>query len=249
MICLIGDILNGFQSYILITINFLTPLIAKRASHILTVSEFSRKEIIDCLKVEENKVSVIYNAVSQNFINKKLEDIKENTFEYILAVSSIDPRKNFSRLLCAVNLLKTNIKLVIIGNSNNVFQKINLELSSRVSYLGHVSDEELKIYYSNAKLFVYPSVYEGFGLPPLEAMAMGCPTIVSDIEVFHEVFDMAAKYFNPYDINDIATCIENVLSSSKIREKLTREGTKLVRKYSWNQSAIIIIEITKRYNC
>jgi glycosyltransferase involved in cell wall biosynthesis len=226
---------------------FLTPIIAKKALHILTVSEFSRKEIIECLKIDGNKISVIYNAVSHNFISKKTDDVTYNTYDYILAVSSIDPRKNFSRLLSGVNLLETNIKLVIIGNTNNVFQNINLELSSRVSYLGHVSDEELKFYYSNAKLFVYPSVYEGFGLPPLEAMAMGCPTIVSDIEVFHEVFDTAVEYFNPYDINDIATCIEYVLSSKVIREGLIFKGFKQIEKYCWQMSASKLFAVINKH--
>lgn len=226
---------------------FLTPIIAKRALHILTVSEFSRKEIIDCLKVEENKISVVYNAVSQNFINKKLVGFKEKSFEYILAVSSIDPRKNFSRLLSSVNLLEANIKLVIIGNSNNVFQNINLELSSRVTYLGHVSDEQLKIHYSNAKLFVYPSVYEGFGLPPLEAMALGCPTIVSDIDVFHEIFGNATKYFDPYDVNDMALKMDQILNSKSIREQLINDGLIMVNKYSWQQSASIIANLTSKY--
>lgn len=235
-----------FSKYYYYYYKFLIPIIAKKALHILTVSEFSRKEIIDCLKVGENKISVIYNGVSHNFINKKTNDFKEIPFEYILAVSSIDPRKNFARLLSAVNLLEANIKLVIIGNSNNVFQNINLELSNRITYLGHVSDEQLKMYYSNAKLFIYPSVYEGFGLPPLEAMAIGCPTVVSDILVFNEIFGNATKYFDPYDANDISRCINQVLKSKEIQEELISKGLKLVNKYSWRNSAQKLVQIIEK---
>jgi len=225
----------------------LTPIVARRALHILTVSEFSRKEIIDCLKVDESKVSVVYNAVSQQFINKNINIKNESkTVEYILAVSSIDPRKNFLRLLSAVNLLDTKVKLVIIGNSNSVFQNIDLNYSERVNFLGHVSDDQLRMYYSNAKLFVYPSVYEGFGLPPLEAMAMSCPTVVSDIKVFNEVFGDATKYFDPYDVDDIARCINQVLKSKEIQEELISKGLELVNKYSWQNSAQKLVHIIEK---
>ncbi len=223
------------------------PIIVRRALQILTISEFSRKEIVDCLNIEKNKISVIYCGVSNKFTNKEHNVCNSLDYEYVLAVSSIDPRKNFSRLLSAVNLLNSNTKLVIIGNKNKVFQNVGLNLSKRVVFLGHVSDEKLHKYYSNAKLFIFPSVYEGFGLPPLEAMAMGCPTIVSDIEVFHEVFGDATRYFNPYDINDIANCIHSVLNSDSIRTDLINQGYKKAQKFNWEESAHTLMGIANKY--
>ena len=216
----------------------LTPIVAKKALQILTVSNFSKKEIQKYLGINEDKISVIYNAVSEKFNNKTPLSEKK---EYILAVSSIEPRKNFERLLAAAKLLDNDVKLLVVGAKNKVFGNVNLEQNSRVEFLGYVSDEELKKYYSNALLFVYPSIYEGFGLPPLEAMASGCPVVLSDIEVFHEVFSDSAIYFNPYDINDIAQKINEVLKSKETQEKLIFKGYDLVKKYSYENSADLIL--------
>ena len=222
----------------------LTPIVAKKALHILTVSNFSKKEIQKYLNINENKISVIYNAVSEKFNSKTSFSEKK---DYILSVASIEPRKNFDRLLAAAKLLDNNTKLLVVGSTNKVFGNVNLEQNNRAEFLGYVSDNELKKYYSNALLFIYPSIYEGFGLPPLEAMASGCPVVLSDIEVFHEVFGEAAIYFNPYDINDIAQKIDEVLKSKETQEKLISQGYDLVKKYSYENSASIIL--SQIFNC
>ena len=216
----------------------LTPIVAKKALHIFTVSNFSKKEIKKYLNIKENKISVIYNAVSEKFNNKTSLSEKK---DYILAVSSIEPRKNFERLLAATKLLDNATKLLVVGSTHKVFGNVHLEQNNRVEFLGYVSDDELKKYYSNALLFIYPSIYEGFGLPPLEAMASGCPVVLSDIEVFHEVFGKAATYFNPYDIDDIAQKINDVLKSKEIQEKLILQGYDLVKKYSYENSVDLIL--------
>ena len=235
-----------FSKYYYYYYKFLNPIVAKKSLHILTVSEFSKKEIIECLGVDNSKVSVIYNAVSSDFIQLRNQSVQYKDSKYILAVSSIEPRKNFSRLLSSIDLLDSEIKIIVIGSSNNVFCNVSLENSDRVHFLGRVSDDELRLYYSNAALFVYPSLYEGFGLPPLEAMAMGCPTAVSDIKVFNEVFGNATKYFDPSDVDDIAKCINQVLMSKEIQGDLISKGLELVNKYSWQDSAKKLVHIIEK---
>ncbi|MDD3944477.1 MAG: glycosyltransferase family 1 protein [Bacteroidales bacterium] len=226
---------------------FFRPLIVKNIFHILTLSEFSRREIIDCLNVPSDNISIVNCAVSSSFINSQIIEGHFENNEFILTVSSIEPRKNLSRLLEAMELLNNDIKLLIIGSSNPVFSELNLKSSEKVFFLGRVSDQQLKWYYSNAKLFIYPSVYEGFGLPPLEAMSMGCPTAVSDIDVFHEVFDDASLFFDPYDITDIANCLNELLNSTIIRKELILKGFNQVSKYNWINSANIILNIVRMY--
>lgn len=226
----------------------LQPFLARRALHILTISEFSKKEILDCFKISESKISVIYCAASQNNVEKGGQDESKGHSDYILAVSSIEPRKNFQRLLTAFNQIDTNIKLLIIGESNNTFRQIKLDTSDRVVFLGRVSDEELKSYYSKALLFVYPSVYEGFGLPPLEALVMGCPSVVSDIEVFHEVFGNSVGYFNPYEVDDIAKCINHVINLPEYRKQLIDHSSSVINKYTWKASAISLLKIINQYD-
>ena len=236
-----------FSKYYYYYYRFLNPIVAKKSLHILTVSEFSKKEIIECLGVDNSKVSVIYNAVSSDFIQLRNQSVQYKDSKYILAVSSIEPRKNFSRLLSSIDLLNSDIKIIVIGSYNNVFGNVSFGNSDRVHFLGRVSDDELRLYYSNATLFVYPSLYEGFGLPPLEAMAMGCPTVVSDIKVFNEVFGDATRCFDPYDVGDIARCIKEVLQSKEIQKELISKGLELVNKYSWQNSAKKLVHIIEKF--
>lgn len=184
----------------------LTPLSVATSLKVLTVSEFSKNEIIRLLHVEKDKIAVIYNAVSSSFT--QLDTSHENSAKgekYILAVSSIDPRKNFETLLKAFSILKdTDMKLYIIGGQNRIYSTSVEELSAnisseRIKWLGRVTDTELKQYYKNTSCFVYPSLYEGFGIPPLEAMSIGVPVVVSDIPSIREVCGDAALYANPLD--------------------------------------------------
>lgn len=219
--------------------SFMTPLLASKSIKILTVSEFSKSQIHLKLNQPLDKITVIYNAVSESFYyNKNFSKIDE---DYILLVSSHDPRKNIGNLVKAVELLPLNIKLYVIGDSNPVFNSTKFNNSISVRFLGRVSDLELQNYYKWAKLFVYPSLYEGFGLPPLEAVTMGCSTIVSDIEVFREVFEDAVGYFNPLNTQDIKKCIEKYYLSTDVINNDNVERIK--SKYSWSKSANKFIDL------
>lgn len=230
------------RSYLLLY-KFMTPLCAKTSLHIITVSNFSKNEIINRLFINRKKISVIYNAVSNFFLDNSTDTHGLIEEKYILAVSSIDPRKNFSILLKAFDRIKdANVKLYIIGGQNSIYSTTISELSrvcvsERIKWLGRVSDTELKIFYSNALCFVYPSLYEGFGIPPLEAMASGTPTIVSNIPPLKEVCADASLYVNPKDEFDIADKINLLVSNPTLRRHLIMKGFERCQYFNWHRSA------------
>lgn len=217
----------------------LTPFSAKRSVKILTVSEFSKSEIIKYFGISSEKIVVVYNAVSNSFNEEEPSlNLNEN---YILAVSSLDPRKNFHNLIKAIKLIDFDVKLYIIGDKNHNFKNLQIYESSSIKLLGRVDDSDLIDYYKNARLFIYPSFYEGFGLPPLEAISSGCCTIVSEIDVFKEVFGDAVGYFNPNNVAEIKKCIEDYYFSETLRSNLKLNSYKLKSKYNWTKSANTLI--------
>ena len=211
---------------------------------IVTVSDFSRQELMTHFQIPEHKISVIPNAVSRQFRQMAAEaEWMENPHgEYILAVSSIEPRKNFPNLIRAFNRLKLeDTKLLIVGSRESIFH--NPELSSLVEgnpnihFTGYVTDRELAGLYRHAKLFVFPSFYEGFGIPPLEAMACGCPTVVSRAASLPEVCGDASHYVDPESVESIASGITDVLTDEGYRNTLIERGKKQVNQYDWDRSA------------
>lgn len=220
----------------------LTPLCAKTAQHILTVSEFSKSEIMRWLRISDSKISVIYNAVSSRFVTAPISNTSAKE-RYILAVSSLDPRKNFLNLLKAFTLIQDqDIKLYVVGGENPIYRTSMAELNDttyteRVKWLGRVKDSELIQYYQQAELFIYPSLYEGFGIPPIEAMACGTPVVASHIAPLKEVCGDAAVYINPLDILDIATVVTELLQDANKRNVLKMRGRQRVKLFSWQDSA------------
>jgi glycosyltransferase involved in cell wall biosynthesis len=240
---------------------FMTPLAVKTSQHILTVSEFSKSEILrfyPFLKAE--KISVVYNAIDRQLFKPQTSDLRPQTLDlspqtsdpFVLCVSSIDPRKNFARLIEACQGL-TGAKLYIVGKYNRVFsQQMALDTTpDHIQFLGRVSDEKLVRLYNQAACFVFPSLYEGFGLPPLEAMACGCPVLVSDIPVEREVCGDAAHYFNPLDPNNILHTITQYLNNADvIKEKMRQKGFENITRFSWEKSAQALMKIVnKETNC
>jgi glycosyltransferase involved in cell wall biosynthesis len=217
------------------------PLMIKYSKHIITVSEFSKKEISSYFGIDEQRISVIYNGISEKFKPQKFK----NQEKYILSVSSIAYHKNFIKLIEAFLYLKTkNIKLYIVGGVNErIFGKDSKKIlnyiknNENIKFLGRVNEDTLIQLYSNALCFVYPSLYEGFGLPPLEAQACGCPVVISDILVFKEIYGDSALYFNPLDPQDIANKIEEVINNKYLRDTLIKKGFENYKKYRWENSA------------
>lgn len=223
----------------------MTPWSAATSKHILTVSEFSKGEIVRHLNIPAEKITVVHNAVASKF--SVGEACCRNKANYILAVSSIDPRKNFARLLKAfMKMHETEMKLYVIGGKSNVFassKDSQFENNDRIVWLGRVTDEELVEYYRNASCFVYPSLYEGFGIPPLEAMACGIPVVVSDIPPHREVCGDAALYVDPLDEVDIATKIQTFINDVSLRDKMINCALGRCSSFSWEESARKILDM------
>ena len=223
----------------------LIPRLTHSSKHIFTVSEFSKKEIIEFYKAKENSMSVVYNAVNEIF-----QPCETNFKEkYILAVSSLNYQKNFHSLVTAFNDIEDkDIKLFLVGGINKAFATTELleeiEKNKNIIFKGRVDDDELISLYSNAICFVYPSLYEGFGIPPLEAQACGCPVVCSNAASLPEVGgEESVIYCNPYDINDIKEKIELVLSDTKLQKELVKKGFENVKRFSWQKSAKMIIDV------
>lgn len=197
--------------------NFLIPQLVKISKGVITVSNVSKTELVDLLNVPEDKITVVYNAAASVF-NVDNSSYKSNSpfpYDFILSVSSHHPRKNFQRLVKAFKLIgQENLKLCIIGNMHKNFNSDTLETDNNVIYIENINDEKLLEYYKYAKLFVFASLYEGFGIPLLESLSAGTPICVSDIPVFHEICQESALYFDPYNINDIKNKIIQSLSDS-----------------------------------
>jgi glycosyltransferase involved in cell wall biosynthesis len=222
-----------------------TPVAARLSKKVITVSEFSKNEIIKRIGIPEEKIAVIHNAVPGTF-RKQPPPGAAGQAKYILSVGSLDPRKNMARLVDAYKMagIDKEIKLVLAGKADPIFNMDHPEEILAYS-VGHITDDELSSLYRNAALFVYPSLYEGFGIPPLEAMSMGCPVILSDIPVFREVFGDAAHYVDPMDAAAICKGILDVLSDESCRLELVRRGYERAKLYTWERSADKMVSIIK----
>jgi glycosyltransferase involved in cell wall biosynthesis len=228
----------------------MTPLAVKTSQYILTVSEFSKNEILRSYPfLKEEKIHVVYNAINRQLF-QHTPNLPASAERFALAVSSIDPRKNFHRLIQAFNNI-SNIKLYIVGQYNPVFQRQDglTKGTDNINFLGRVSDEKLVSLYNQADFFIFPSLYEGFGLPPLEAMACGCPVLVSDIPVEKEVCGDAALYFNPLDSNDIHdTILQHLKGNDLSRKAMQERGFQNIKRFSWEKSAIIVLQLINEYH-
>lgn len=228
---------------------FMTPLAARTSKHIITVSEFSKKEILRFYPfIKEKDISIAYNAADDKFFHFQSQNsIPEKPFA--LTVSSLDPRKNFARLIEAFQDIK-ECSLYIVGSHNHVFkQKDSItDTNDTIHFLGRVSDEELVSLYNRATCFIFPSLYEGFGLPTIEAMRCGCPVLASDIPVLREVCGDAAIYFNPYHVEDIRNTIKHFLKDiDTLRPTVIAKGYENINRYSWKKTAEAVIQLAQQY--
>ncbi|NDW09231.1 glycosyltransferase family 1 protein [Dysgonomonas sp. 520] len=235
--------------------HFMIPRIGKKAHAVLTVSEFSKEEIVDSLKIDAEKIHVVHSNVPFHDVPSAEDIMKykrpENIEKYILTVSSMDPRKNFIRLVEAFNRIEDkSIKLYIIGMQFKAFNTPDLQklISENVVLPGYISDEELVKMYQNALFSIYPSLYEGFGLPPLESMTFGCPVIASDIPALREISGDAVLYANPLDIDDMTAKMNQMANDENLRETLKIKGLEQIKNYSWEKSAKQVLEIVKKYS-
>ena len=221
----------------------------KRTNHIIAISESTKKDIIKFTGAEDEKITVVYEAsdgkYEQIFDKSELDVIKKKYIlpeQFIFCCDSITPRKNTIRLLNAFNVIKDKVphKLVLTGGVSWKSKKVSDLVDSmkdNVIKLGYVPDEDMPLLYNLADIFVYPSLYEGFGLPPLEAMACGCPVITSNTSSIPEVVGEAGVMVDPYNIDDLAKAIYEVLTDGKLREDMIKKGLGRAKQFNWEKCA------------
>ncbi len=234
----------------------------KRTDHIIAVSESTKRDTIRLLGAPEHKITVIYESANPIYrpINDReiLVQTKSNYHiagDFILFVSTIEPRKNLPTLLRAYRQLldsyKAEAKLVVVGRhgwlSEEVFSLVDeLKLSSDVLFLGRVPIEDLLHLYNAAQLLVQPSFYEGFGLPPLEAMACGTPVVISNVSSLPEVVGDAGLLVDPENASEIAVAIWRILNDEALRAELVAKGLKRAQCFSWEKTARQTLELYQR---
>lgn len=225
----------------------LTPLLLKRIKALITVSDFSRKEIARYYGYPRENICVVPNAVSAKFRPPAAGSQPPAGRPYLLAVSSPNAHKNFARMVAAFLSLEgfDEVELHIVGDSHSVFSgsDYRLEGNPRVRVLGRLDDEQLVREYQGATAFVFPSLCEGFGIPPLEAQACGCPVIAARAASIPEVLGESVLYFEPLNIEDIARCMRHVLQDAGLREDLRTLGLANVERYSWKRSAQTVSQL------
>ncbi len=231
----------------------------KRSDRILTVSESSKRDIMHYFSVAPEKIVVVYNALDERFgIEPPAGEIAmvRERFQldhgFVLYVGNIKPHKNLVRLIEAFDGLRRDgfddLKLLIIGDEISRWPALRravhrYKLHKHVRFLGFQSDETLASLYRLAAVFVFPSLYEGFGLPPLEAMASGTPVVTSNVSSLPEVAGDAALLVDPYDVDEIKNGIKRVLTDPVLREDLRRRGLQRAREFSWERSVARTREI------
>ncbi len=222
----------------------LVPLFLKNSKKIITVSEFSKGELSHYFDIPKEKFLVIYNAVDKEKFYKPDEQ-DPCLPKYILAVSSQNYHKNFQGLVDAFNTVKDKIKnvdLYIVGNSGiQSFSKVDLDMDEsvkdgRIHFLGRIDDDKLVKVYQEASLFVFPSFYEGFGIPPIEAQACGCPVMASDQASMPEILADSVMYFNPFDSNDLSKKLIMFFNDTNIGDNLSKKGIENIGRFDWDLS-------------
>ena len=223
-----------------------------RSNRVLTVSEASKRDILRYFRVPDRKIDVIYNAIDERFGQppppeeiERVRDRYQLNAPYVLYAGNIKPHKNLERLIEAFHMLRRgdleHVKMLIIGDEISKYATLRravhkYKLHKHVRFFGFVPDQTLAVFYRLARAFVFPSLYEGFGLPPLEAMASGTPVITSNVSSLPEVVGDAALLIDPYDADAIADAMRRVLLDSDLRDDLRERGLRRVAEFSWERS-------------
>ncbi|MFA6097252.1 MAG: glycosyltransferase family 1 protein [Candidatus Paceibacterota bacterium] len=233
---------------------------AKRASRIITASQSTKNDLISLYGTDPKKIRVIYSGIEQEMKNGKIKMENVGAIrkkyrlpeKYILYLGTLEPRKNIVGLIKAYELFRTKNdirhstfdipKLVIAGSKGwlykEIFDKIDRSpVKNDIILTGFVEEKDKEYIYRLADLFVYPSFYEGFGFPPLEAMSHGVPAITSNVSSLPEAVGDSAIMVDPYDLDELANAIENVLTDDKLRDILIKKGFERIKKFSWQRCA------------
>ena len=237
---------------------FFLPHSVKKAIKIIAVSDTVKKDILDHFNIPEKKVDVIYHGINHRFKKSNNEVILKKydlPKKYILFVGNIEPKKNLERLVQAFNLLKKDTdlphKLVIAGKKGwkykSVFSTITrLKIANEIIITGYIPEDDLPSVYSMSDLFAFPSLYEGFGIPPLEAMACEVPVLVSNQGALPEITGGKCLQVNPFDIHEIAQGMHRLLSDGHLRKKTVLAGIEWVKRFTWEKAAEETLSIYKQ---
>ncbi len=242
---------NNISAHQRFYFKYLLPFMVSRARLIITVSEASKRDIVELLKVPEEKVKVIYNGYDTAHyykVSEKTSDIekKYGFTNYFLAVGPTYPHKNFERLFDAYKELSPEIRkahpLVIGGGMKKYIAHLKqrvqeMGMEDQIHFIGYVPFELMPALYREAYLLVYPSLYEGFGIPLLEAMACGCPVVSSESSSMPEVCGDAALYIDPHSKESIKRSLEILVANDKLRSELIEKGYQRAAQFSWRQAA------------
>ena len=240
-----------------------TKRVLKRAARIFAVSKFTKSEIEKLFGIDPKKIEVVYNAIDHRFLTGHATDADRQflaeryqvTYPFLLYAGRISPHKNLVRIIEAFSALKADLvkqelypdlKLIIIGDELSKHPDLRRTVvrggvQNDVRFMGFVPIDVLRIFYDLAKVFVFPSLYEGFGLPPLEAMAHGTPVLTSNTSSIPEVVGNAAVIVNPENVFEIMRALERVLVDQTLREKMRQRGYEQVKKFSWSTSAAALL--------
>ena len=245
----------------------LTRRVLQRAARIFAVSNFTRKDVEALFQIPGNKIEVVYNAIDERFRmghtteadRQIIAERYQVNYPFLLYAGRISPHKNVGRIIEAFSALKAelekedkfpDLKLIIIGDELSRQPElrrtvVRSAVQNDVRFLGFVPIEVLRILYDAAKIFVFPSLYEGFGLPPLEAMAHGTPVVTSNTTSLPEVVGGAAVLVNPENVFEIMRALHRVLVDQALRDKLKQRGYEQAARFSWESSAKRILQVYK----
>jgi len=242
---------------------YLTRRVVRKAARIFAVSRFTKTEVEKLFGIGPGRIEVIYNAIDPRFLTGHASDADrlflaeryQVTYPFLLYAGRISPHKNLVRIIEAFSALKAeltkhnlypDLKLIIIGDELSKHPDLRRTVvrggvQNDVRFLGFVPIEVLRIFYDAAKVFVFPSLYEGFGLPPLEAMAHGTPVLTSNTSSIPEVVGNAAVMVNPENVFEMMRALQRVLLDQSLRERLRQRGYEQVTKFSWDGSAAKVL--------
>jgi glycosyltransferase involved in cell wall biosynthesis len=245
--CAFFDCPDGFTPSFVRWYQYLVPRLARRAARILTVSSFSRDRICELFRIAPEKVIIAPNGVSTHWRPAMKQDVVNIRARlgleqpYVLYVGSIEPRKNLQRLLESWQQLgaaKSGLTLLLVGAQGRVFRDASFDqLPGDVRTTGFLPDADLRSLFTDAEAFVFPSLYEGFGLPVLEAMACGTPVLCSQAAALPEVAGDAALLVDPLDTESIADGLRRILTDHELRQTLRQRGFRRVAEFSWDATA------------
>ncbi|MGY0374311.1 glycosyltransferase family 4 protein [Clostridium sp. JNZ J1-5] len=227
------------------------PEIIQNIDGIITVSEYSKKDILKFFPIDPNKIFVtplaadsIYRQLDKNYCKDFLSKNYNIDKPFILYIGGFSPRKNVKALINSFIRVLSNLdkdhNLVIVGAKKDLGEYLSSKysyLESKIKFTGFIPQDELPIFYSCCEAFVYPSLYEGFGLPPLEAMSCGAPVITSNITSIPEVVEDSGLLINPYDENELFETLGNLLCNENLKQVLSKKGIKQASKFSWKKTA------------